>query len=105
MLLLFDKPFLLRSLFSHRSRECHFSWPRNNVTPKGCNCNPCYFLQDVSLVADVVQSAHPNLANRTKTRSSMCVAMLHPGTAMCEWSRSWEPRGAQLRQAVVPQMR
>lgn len=55
-------------------------------------------VKDPSLVA-----AHPNPTNRTKTRSSKCVARLHPSTTTEEWSRSWDPRGPQLERFVVPQ--
>lgn len=60
--------------------------------------------KDLLLVADIVQSAHPNQANSTKTRSSKRVAKQHPSTTTGEWSGSWEPKGAQLGWVVVPQM-
>jgi len=60
-------------------------------------------VKDPSLVTDM-QSVHPNPAKRTKTRSSKCVARLHPSTTTGEWSMSWELRGSQLVSVVVPQM-
>lgn len=68
MLLLLDKPLLLRSLVNHspRGRACCFPG-------QGMMCHlsiATAAMKDPSLVADV-QSAHPNPANSTKTRSGV----------------------------------
>lgn len=104
MLLLFSKPFLLRSLVNHSPRGKVCCFPGQGMMCHLSVAIPAVFSRTLHLWIMLCSLHIPTQLTAQRPRSSKCVAKLYPGTATGEWSRSWEPRGAQLSWVVVPQM-